>query len=129
MCSKNRQLVPMSISQTYQQPADRARGFLSRMILHEARGTSDTEPALRRLARDYGLNYWTIDRIRRGKAKSVDAGLFNKIRDAYLSHCRWKLKSLAHEIRLERASGNDVDADILAEAETLLAKIEERRRT
>ena len=119
---------PMSISNTIQQPADRARGFISRMILHEARGTSDTQPALRRLARDYGFNYWTLDRIRRGKAKSVEAGLFKKIRDAYLSHCAWKLKSLAHEIKMERAGGNDVDADILAEAEALLAKIEKRKK-
>lgn len=119
----------MSISQTIQQPSDKARGFIHRMVLHEARSMSETEPAMRRIARDYGLNYWTLERIRKGQAKTVEAGLFSKIRDAYLSHLEWKMKSLSHEIRMERAGGNDVDADLLAEAEALLAKIQERRAT
>jgi len=89
---------------------------------------SDTEGALRRFCRDYGLNYWSVEHIRKGRAKSIDAGLFKKIRDAYLSHCEWKLKSLSHEIRVERQMGHDVDSDIMDAAEALLEKIEARKK-
>jgi hypothetical protein len=75
----------------------------------------------------YGIPYWTLEYFRKGKAKTCDLTLFQRIRGAYLDHCEGKLKALQHELHIEKAKGNDSDADLLAEAEALLAKIAERK--
>lgn len=53
--------------------------------------------------------------------------MFQKIRAAYLDQCERQLRALQHELAIERTSGNDADTDLLAEVETLLAKVEAKR--
>ena len=106
---------------------EKARGFLQRMISNESHGPNDMISAMRRIDRDWGIPYWTQEYIRKGKAKAISVSRYEQIRNAYLAHCEWKIKSLAHEIRMERASGYDVDQDLLVEAEALLSKIQSRR--
>lgn len=105
-----------------------ATEYVRRMIGREMQGPGDAGPAMNRLEAKYGIPFWTLEHLRKGKAKTVDVSVFARIREAYLSHCERQLRALEHEIRLEKARGNDRDQDLLAEAETLLAKIAERRR-
>ena len=118
---------PMNAHVTIQSPEDRARGFIEAMMLNEARSTGDTDNALHRIARDFGVSYWTLQHIRKGRTKSLSADLFHKIRNSYLDHCAWKIKNLQHQITMEAAQGDDLDADLVAEAEALLAKIQAKR--
>lgn len=104
-----------------------ASEMVKRMIAREMRGPSDLSEAMRRLDRAYGLGYWTLDHLRKGRAKTCEAGLFQKIRAAYLDQCERQLRALQHELAIERTSGNDADTDLLAEVETLLAKVEAKR--
>lgn len=110
-----------------QMSATVASEYMRKMIAREMKGPNDLGPAMNRIEAKYGLSYWTQEHLRRRKAKSCDVGLFARIREAYLDHCEAQLRKLKHEIEMEKAKGNDLDADLLAETETLLAKIAARR--
>lgn len=113
--------VPMS--------ASAATAYVRRMVELEIRGSGDTEGALRRLEARYGLPYWTLWHLRRGAAKTVEAGLFGRIRGAYLTYCEEQVAALQHELFLEKAANPDVDLeDLDAEAEALAAKVAAARR-
>lgn len=104
-----------------------ASEYMRKMIGQEMRGPNDLGSAMNRLEQKFGIPFWTQEHLRKGKAKTCDASMFARIRGAYLSHCESQLKRLQEEIKIERAKGHDVDADILAETETLLAKIKARK--
>lgn len=112
---------------SYPMSAAQATMYARRMIAREMRGPNDAGEAMNRLEAKYGLPFWSLEHLRKGKAKTCDVGLFSRLRTAYLDHCERQLKALEHELSIERAAGNDDDADILAEVETLLAKVAERK--
>jgi hypothetical protein len=111
----------------YTMTALAASEMVRKMVAREMRGPSDTGPAMQRLEAKYGLPFWTLEHLRKGRAKVCEAGLFQRLRGAYLDHCERQLNALKHEIELEKARGNDCDSDLLAEAEALLAKIRQRK--
>lgn len=52
-----------------------------------------------------------------------------RVRAAYLDICERELAKLQHEIEVERAiAGDDAVDDLVREAETLLARIQEKRK-
>lgn len=104
-----------------------ASEYVRRMIGREMQGPGDVGPAMNRLEAKYGIPFWTLEHLRKGKAKTVDVSVFARIRAAYLNHCERQLRSLEHELRIEKARGNDRDQDLLAETEALLAKLAARR--
>jgi hypothetical protein len=111
----------------YPMTAAVASEYVRRMIAREMRGPNDMGPAMNRIEQRFGIPFWSLDHLRKGKAKVCDVALFQRIRSAYLDHCERQLSALKHEIELEKARGNDCDQDLLAEAEALLAKIRERK--
>lgn len=107
-----------------------AADYANRMIAHEARGPGDTENAMRRLEAKTGVGYWTLWglRYRRRELKTIAADQFARIRSAYLATCERQLAALRHELATEQAkSGDDTYADLVAEAESLAAKIRARK--
>jgi len=105
---------------------DAAAGYASRLIEHESRG-ADVEDTMRRVEAKYGIGYATLWSLRYRKPKAVSADIFARLRGAYLTACERQLANLQHEITVEKARGNDLDADLAAEAEILVAKIKARR--
>lgn len=121
------------ISKSYSEGKDEmsaaaASEYMRKMIAREMKGPNDLGPSMNRIEQKFGIPFWTQDHLRKGKAKTCDASLFARVRNAYLSHCERQLKSLQHEIEVERAKGHDLDQDILAEVEALLAKVEARKK-
>jgi hypothetical protein len=108
---------------------DLAADYAGRLIAQETHALGgDTDEAMRRVEAKYGVGYWTLWGLRYKRPKAVSADLFTRLRGAYLSACERQLANLQHEIAIERARcGHDLDADLLAEAETLLAKIKTAR--
>lgn len=104
-----------------------ASEYVKRMISREMRGPNDMGPAMNRIEQKFGIPFWSLDHLRKGKAKVCDVALFQRIRLAYFDHCERQIKALQHELKLERLSGDDTNDDLLAEAETLLAKIHKRK--
>jgi hypothetical protein len=104
--------------------ADVASDYVRRMVETESRGWGDQENALSRLEARYGLPFWSLNHIRTGRAKTVEAGLFARIRGAYLDLCERQITKLQHEIAVEKALNNDESLqDLEREAEELAARI------
>lgn len=96
------------------------------MVGREMAGPNDLNPAMQRISNRHEIPFWSLDHLRRGKAKTIEASLFYKIRAAYFAHCERQLKALQHELSLEKETGNVANLDLLAEVEALLAKAEKR---
>lgn len=67
--------------------AEVASGYVRRMVEAETRGWGDQDNALSRLEARYGLPFWSLNNIRTGRAKTVEAGLFARISGARISTC------------------------------------------
>lgn len=71
--------------------------------------------------------------IRRGNAKTVESGLYQRIRGAYIAYCEKQVANLQHEIEIEKALATDDDHRDLElledEVRTLLEKIKARKTT
>src|SRR5690606_12451399 len=114
--------VPMS-------SCEMAGEYVRGMLKKETEGWGDNANALKRLSRRYGLSYWTMNNLRIGRAKSVDATIYQRIRSAYLDICERQIARLQHELELEKAGNVDVDMeDFEREASQLLAKVREAKK-
>jgi hypothetical protein len=97
------------------------------MVQRESRGPGDTGNAMSRLEQRYGIGFWQLSHLRKGNAKTVDVGLFARIRAAYFDMCARQASALLHEIEMDAAAGNDDLDDLEAEARALVAKIQARK--
>lgn len=104
---------------------EEAGQYVRRMVEREARGWGDQQNAQQRLEVRYGLPFWAMEHIRTGRAKTVEAGLFHRIRAAYLDLCERQVAKLQHEIAVEKAlNEDDTLQDLEREAAKLAARIE-----
>lgn len=103
-------------------------GYVRRMVERESRGRGDQSEAQNRIEQRYGIPYWTLERLRTGRAKTVEAGVFARIRGAYLDLCERQVAKLQHEIAIEKAlNEHDSLADLEREAANLAARIEAKK--
>lgn len=108
--------------------AEMAAGYVRRMVQTESRGWGDQESALSRLEARYGLPFWSLNNLRTGRAKTVEAGMFARIRGAYLDLCERQVAKLQHEIAVEKAlSEDDTLEDLEREARSLAARIASKK--
>lgn len=108
---------------------DTAGGYIRRMVEREAKGWGDQTNAQQRLEARYGLPFWAMEHLRTGRAKTVEAGLFARIRGAYLDLCERQVAKLQHEIAIERTlSEDDTLEDLEREARRLAARIQEKKQ-
>lgn len=109
--------------------SDVAGDYVRRMIEHETRGWGDQHNALSRLEARYGLPFWSLRNLKSGRAKTVEAGLFARIRAAYIDLCERQVTKLQHEISIEKAMNED-DAleDLDREAGALAARIAQKKK-
>jgi len=104
--------------------ADVATGYVRRMVENETRGWGDTDGAMARLEAKYGLPFWTLQNLRTGRAKTVEASLFNRIKAAFVDQCGRHAARLLHEAEMAKAVNPDVDvADIENQIRALAARL------
>lgn len=102
-----------------------ATGYVRRMVANETRGWGDQENALERLANRYGLPFWTLNNIRTGRAKTVEASVFDAIKSAFADHCSVQAARLLHEAETAKAVNPDVPLDdIEDQIRALVARLE-----
>ena len=108
--------------------AELATGYVRQMVERETRGWGDQETAMGRLEARYGIPFWSLNNIRTGRAKTVEAGLFARIRGAYLDLCERQVAKLQHEIAVEKAlTEDDTLEDLQREAARLVARIQAKK--
>ena len=84
--------------------------YVRKMGDREIERAGSRDRAFDAIARRYGLTRSQIRHLRDGRAKTVEAGLFQRIRLAYLDFCERQIRALEHELAVERAMTNDTDA-------------------
>lgn len=108
--------------------SEQAQDYVKRMIARESGGWGDMNAAIDRLERKYGIPFWTMNNIRTGRAKTIEAGVFARIRAAYMDMCERQISRLQHELKIERElDGDALDSDLLAQVESLVAKVKAAR--
>ena len=100
-----------------------ATELVRKMIHVESVGPGDAENAMRRLERRFGLGFWTLDHLRKGRAKTINSVLLSRLRRAYIDMCERQLRHLETEIATEKAAGDDTLADLELEVAALAQKI------
>ncbi|QNQ41559.1 hypothetical protein IAR37_08340 [Brucella intermedia] len=107
---------------------DLAGRYVREMTDREAKGWGDHSNALKRLSRRYGLSYWTLNNLRIGRSKTVEASIFKRVQTAYFDYCERQIAQLQHELELEKAVSGDADMEnLVGEASQLLAKVREAK--
>ena len=120
-------MFPKSRNETHPMSVEAATEYVRTMVQRESRGPGDLDNAMNRLEARYGLPFWALWHLRRGRAKSVEASLLARIKGAYLDMCAKQAGNLLHEIEIEAAAGNDTDLDLADALRALAAKIETRK--
>lgn len=122
MCKESQSQVQRVMSSA----AAEASGFIRRMVQNESGGWGDEAEALRRIARESKLSFWTLNNIRIGRAKTVNADVRDRIRMAFIDHCRGHAARLLHDAETAAAKGNKNDAldDIENQIRALAARLE-----
>lgn len=100
----------------YLDNAERWSKDLTRM---RSRGPGDVDNAMRSIERDYGVDYWTLWRLRYRKSALKDIGvtIYMRLQAAYQAECEKQLRKLKHEIQITEAiAGPDCDSVHAAKA-------------
>lgn len=120
-------MFPKSRNEIPPMSVEAATDYVRIMVQRESHGPGDLDNAMQRLEARYGLPFWSLWHLRKGRAKSVDTSLYARIRGAYLDMCQKQVGTLLHEIEREAARGDDTLADLEAEARGLVEKIQAKR--
>lgn len=92
------------------------------------RSDDELDAAYDAFERQFGVGRWTIDHLRKLKAKTCDVGVFAKLRGGYLALCERQVAKLQHQIAVEKATYDDDDLENLeAEASRLAAKVQAKK--
>lgn len=119
-------MFPKSRNETPPMSVEAASNYVRTMVQRESRGPGDIDNAMQRLEARYGLPFWSLWHLRKGKAKSCEVSLYQRIKSAYFDMCQKQADSLLHEIILEAATDDSLE-DLEAEARALAAKIATRK--
>jgi len=102
---------------------DQAAAWSKDLTRMKARGPGDTENAMRRVEREYGIDYgflWSL-RYRRERLRTISISVYESIRAAYRAECAAQMRKLENDIkRTEEIAGADSAAVHAAKA--LLSK-------
>jgi len=102
---------------------DQAAAWSKDLTRMKARGPGDTENAMRRVEREYGIDYgflWSL-RYRRERLRTISISVYESIRAAYRAECAAQMRKLENDIkRTEEIAGADSNA--VRAAKALLGK-------
>jgi hypothetical protein len=95
---------------------DQAATWSKDLTRMKARGPGDTENAMRRIEREYGIDYgflWSL-RYRRDRLKIISISAYESIRAAYRAECGRQMRKLEHEITITEAVAGPASAAVRA---------------
>lgn len=115
-------VLPMTVEAA----ADYAR-YIHGFVETQTRDPDQLEFAFDQFEKRYGIGRWTLEHLRKGRAKTCDVGVFARLKAAYLDLCERQISKLQHQIAIEKATGDDTNSDIAAELEALAAKVRAKK--
>lgn len=113
---------------TVEAATDYARGVHG-FLQASSRTDDELDAAYGAFERQYGVGRWTVEHLRKAKAKTCDVSVFAKLKGAYIALCERQVAKLQHQISVEKATNDDDDLAVLeAEAAALAAKVQAKRQ-
>lgn len=90
-----------------------------------SRGPGDLGNAMRSVAHDYGMDYWTLWRLRYRKSSLRDIGVtaYMRLKEAYQAECERQMRKLQHEIEITEAITGAASDSVVA-AKALVVEVE-----
>lgn len=117
-------LVP---KMTVEAATDYARGVHG-FLQASSRTEDDLDAHYGAFERQFGLGRWTVEHLRKGKAKTCDVSVFAKLRAGYIALCERQVAKLQHQIAVEKATNDDDDLrDLEAAAAALAEKVRAKK--
>ncbi len=108
--------------------AAEATVFIRRMVEQETGGWGEKPDAIRAGARACKSSFWTINHILIGRAKTVDGDLKERIRTAFIDHCRGHAARLLREAEAAaKDNNNDAIRTVESEIRALASRLEAAR--
>jgi len=120
---KNEHSVPEMTVEAAYDFASKVHGFIESGVRTE----EDLDDAYSRFERQFGVGRWTIEHLRKRKAKTCDVSVFAKLRAGYLGLCERQAKRLLHEIEMETLRGDDSNSDLADRLRAIAAEIEAKK--
>jgi hypothetical protein len=112
---------------TVEAATDYARGVHG-FLQANSRTEDDLDAAYGAFERQYGVGRWTVEHLRKAKAKTCDVSVFAKLRAGYIALCERQVAKLQHQIAVEKATDDDDDLrDLEAAAAALAAKVKAKK--
>jgi hypothetical protein len=89
----------------------------------KSRGPGDTENAMRAVARECGVDYWLLWKLRYrvSSLRDIGVGVYMALRSAYQAECERQMHRLEIEIELTKKITGP-DSDLIREVQTLVGK-------
>ena len=84
---------------------EQARDWTEFLIRAEARGPGDTDNAINRVSRRYGVPRATIWGLRYRPPKDIFASAYLRLRDAYEAEHERQIERLRHDLEMARQAG------------------------
>ena len=106
---------------------DAAEQWSKDLTRMKARGSNgDILGAMRQIEREYGVDYWTIWKLRyrRSTIKDIGVSIYMRLQAAYQAECEKQLRKLEHEIEITEAIAG-ADSDAVRAAKALVGETEE----
>ncbi len=111
-----------------QERMEAALTMYKKVLAREVRGPGDVEDAMYRLQTFQGLDYWRQWQLKYRKQACEE--FVEQVRQAYLGMLERSVRRDIEALKIEQAKDSRSDAgntDLIAEAETLLAKIQAKK--
>jgi hypothetical protein len=118
-------LVPPMTVEAASEFATRLHRYVEGQV--PSRDPDELDTAFDRFERKYGVGRWTLEHLRKGRAKTCDVGIFARLRAAYLDLCERQVSKLQLQITYLKATGDDDLTDLEGEARRLAEKIEAKK--
>lgn len=102
---------------------DNAEKWSKGLTRMKARGPGDTDNAMRQIEREYGVDYWTIWKLRyrRSAVRDIGVSVYMKLQAAYQAECERQVRKLRNEIKAtEEIAGSD--CNVVHEAKALVGE-------
>lgn len=91
-----------------------ARDWATKLVRSESRGPGDTDNAMRRLARRYGLDYGALWGLRYRPPRRIFADTYNALAAAYTAECERQMRALEHELQVTKALAGDCHDSVVS---------------
>ena len=105
----------------------RASRMARALVEAESRPGRDADDVAAAIEQRWGLSFWQVIHLAKGRAKTCDVALFGRVRAAYLNLCERLVTKLQQEIAIEKAIGDDDLDSLEAEVRALVAKLEAKK--